>query len=65
MARFSPKFINEWLEIKREGGLKLLFKKKVEQKDLQNEIQPEAYRDFMDYDGMGNQGRFPEIGKKK
>ncbi|MAP03087.1 MAG: hypothetical protein CMF85_04685 [Candidatus Marinimicrobia bacterium] len=28
MARFSPKFINEWLEIKREGGLKLLFKKK-------------------------------------
>ena len=28
MAKFSPKFINEWLEIKREGGLKLLFKKK-------------------------------------
>ena len=28
MARFSPNFINEWLEIKREGGLKLLFKKK-------------------------------------
>ena len=28
MARFSPKFINEWLEIKRKGGLKLLFKKK-------------------------------------
>ncbi len=21
--------------------------------------QVEAYRDFMDYDGMGNQGRFP------
>tara|TARA_B100000614_G_C14222985_1_gene358997 strand:- start:346 stop:528 length:183 start_codon:yes stop_codon:yes gene_type:complete len=28
MARLNPKFINEWLEIKREGGLKLLFKKK-------------------------------------
>ena len=28
MAKFSPKFINEWLEIKRKGGLKLLFKKK-------------------------------------
>ena len=28
MPKFSPKFINEWLEIKREGGLKLLFKKK-------------------------------------
>tara|TARA_Y100000748_G_scaffold193538_1_gene162053 strand:+ start:2236 stop:2421 length:186 start_codon:yes stop_codon:yes gene_type:complete len=28
MARFIPKFINEWLEIKREGGFKLLLKKK-------------------------------------
>ena len=28
MSKFNPKFINEWLEIKREGGLKLLFKKK-------------------------------------
>ncbi|MBL46953.1 MAG: hypothetical protein CMG56_05600 [Candidatus Marinimicrobia bacterium] len=28
MARLNPKFISEWLEIKREGGLKLLFKKK-------------------------------------
>ena len=45
--------------------IKLLFKKKVEQKDLQEQIQPKAYCDFMDYDGMGNQGRFPETGKKK
>ena len=45
--------------------IKLLFKKKVEQKDLQEQIQPKAYRDFMDYDGMGNQGRFPEVGRKK
>ena len=28
MSRFNPKFMNEWLEIKREGGFKLLFKKK-------------------------------------
>jgi len=28
VSRFNPKFINEWLEIKREGGYKLLFKKK-------------------------------------
>ena len=28
MSKFNPKFINEWLEIKREGGYKLLFKKK-------------------------------------
>ena len=28
MARLTPKFINEWLEIKREGGFKLLFQKK-------------------------------------
>ena len=27
MARFTPKFINEWLEIKREGGFKLLLQK--------------------------------------
>ena len=28
MARLTPKFINEWLEIKREGGFKLLLQKK-------------------------------------
>ena len=28
MSRFNPKFINEWMDIKREGGFKLLFKKK-------------------------------------
>ena len=28
MSRFAPKFINEWLEIKREGGFKLLLQKK-------------------------------------
>ena len=28
MARLTPKFINEWLEIRREGGFKLLLKKK-------------------------------------
>ena len=28
MSRFNPKFINEWLDIKRKGGLKLLFKEK-------------------------------------
>ena len=28
MSKFNPKFMNEWLEIKREGGYKLLFKKK-------------------------------------
>jgi len=28
MSRFTPKFINEWLEIKREGGFKLLLQKK-------------------------------------
>ena len=28
MARFTPKFINEWLEFKREGGFKLLLQKK-------------------------------------
>ncbi|MBH50914.1 MAG: hypothetical protein CMG70_02970 [Candidatus Marinimicrobia bacterium] len=28
MARFNPKFINEWLEIRREGGFKLLLRKK-------------------------------------
>ena len=28
MARLTPKFINEWLEIMREGGFKLLLKKK-------------------------------------
>ena len=28
MSKFNPKFMNEWLEIKREGGYKLLFKKR-------------------------------------
>ena len=28
MARFNPKFINEWLESRREGGFKLLLRKK-------------------------------------
>ncbi len=28
MSIYRPQFINEWREIKREGGYKLLFKKK-------------------------------------
>ena len=28
MSLYSPKFIKEWWNIKREGGYKLLFKKK-------------------------------------
>tara|TARA_B100000700_G_scaffold86053_1_gene96740 strand:+ start:1807 stop:1998 length:192 start_codon:yes stop_codon:yes gene_type:complete len=28
MPLYRPKFLVEWLEIKREGGFKLLFKKK-------------------------------------
>ena len=28
MPLYRPKFLIEWLEIKKEGGVKLLFKKK-------------------------------------
>ena len=28
MSNFQPKFINEWRDIKKQGGLKLLMKKK-------------------------------------
>ena len=43
--------------------IKSLFKKKVK-KDSLDKKQPEPYRDSIDYDGMGNQGRFP-VSKKK
>ena len=36
--------------------LRSLFSKSKEQP---SEKTNEAYRDFVDYDGMGNQGRFP------
>ena len=29
MSLYRPKFIKEWWDIKKEGGLKLLFKKGV------------------------------------
>ena len=45
--------------------IKSLFKKKTNVPDIQEEKPPWQDPDFIDYDGMGNQGRFPVANKKR
>lgn len=45
--------------------IKSLFEKKTNVPDKKEEKPPWQDPDFIDYDGMGNQGRFPVINKKR
>ena len=39
--------------------IRSLFKKVKSPKEESEDVTEEIHRDFIDYDGMGNQGRFP------
>ena len=61
----------EAVELQRNGDLRSYAKVMKEITDIEDEIigkeSPESSGspDFIDYDGMGNQGRFPVNSKKK